>query len=329
MSKLHRIVAAVSVLSAAVAWPQGPASGQSTSYPAKPVRILVGFAPGGGIDIMARLYAKHLTASLGQSFVVENRPGAGGTVATDLVAKAAPDGYTLIMLSVTHAINATLYSKLPYDSVRDFSPVTPVATMADCIAVHPSLPVKSLRELITMAKASPDKLSYASAGSGTLMHVGMELFRSMAGIKILHVPYNGAGPSTIAVVGGQVPVLSTSLPPALPHAKAGKLRMLAVTSGQRTPLAPEYPTVAEAAGLKGYEAVVWVGLLAPAATPAAVVNRLNAEVERLVKLREVREQVATQGSDPYHETPAAFTKLIQSDIAKWGKVVRETGAKVD
>lgn len=327
MARMQRVAVAASLLSASVVWAQAPLP--ATGYPAKSVRILVGFAPGGGIDITARYFSKHLTASLGQSFVVDNRPGAGGTVATDLLAKAPPDGYTLIMLSVTHAINATLYSKLPFDSVKDFTPVTPVALTPDCIAVHPSVPLKSLRELIGMAKASPDKLSYASAGSGTLMHIGMELFRFMAGIKILHVPYNGAGPSTIAVVGGQVPVLSTSLPPALPHARAGKLRMLGVTTAQRTPLAPEYPTVAEAAGLPGYEAVVWIGLLAPAGTPPAVVNRLNAEVERLVQQREVREQLATQGTDPYRETPTAFAELIRSDIVKWGKVVREVGAKVD
>ncbi len=325
MGKLHTVAVAVWALGANVALAQAPAP----SYPAKPVRILVGFAPGGGIDIVARLYAQRLTESLGQSFIVENRPGASGTVATDLVAKAAPDGYTMIMLSVTHSINASLFSKLPYDSIKNFAPVSPVALLADCIAVHPSLPVKSLRELIALAKAHPEKLSYASAGSGTLMHVGMELFRSMAGIKVLHVPYNGAGPSTVAVLGGQVPVLSSSLPPVLPHARAGKLRMLAVTSAQRTPLAPEFPTVVEAAGLKGYEAIVWIGLLAPAGTPAAVVNKLNAEIERLTQLREVREQLAVQGVDPYRETPAGFTELIKSDIVKWGKVVRATGAKVE
>lgn len=329
MSKLHRVAVAVSVLSASAAFAQAPVAGPSTSYPTKSTRILVGFATGGGIDISARFFAKQLTDSLGQSFIVDNRPGAGGTIATDLVAKAAPDGYTLIMVSVTHAINAALYRRLPYDSVKDFAPVTTVTLNPDCIAVHPSMPVKSLRELIALAKANPDKLSYASAGNGTLMHVGMELFRSMAGIKLLHVPYNGAGPSTIAVVGGQIPVLSTSLPAALPHARAGKLRMLAVTTAQRTPLAPDYPTVAEAAGLPGYEAVVWIGLLAPAATPPAVVNKLNAEVERLAQLREVREQLAVLGNDTYRLTPAAFAELIKSDIVKWGKIVRETGAKVD
>ena len=233
------------------------------------------------------------------------------------------------MVSVTHSINTALYSKLPYDSIKSFTPVSPVALLADVIAIHPSVPVVSLRELIHLAKAKPRDVSYAHAGNGTLMHVGMELFLSMAGVRMLAVPYNGAGPSTLAVLGGQVPVLSTSLPPSLPHAKAGKLRILAVTTARRTPLAPEYPTVDEAAGLKGYEAVVWVGLLAPAGAPAAVVNRLNAEIERLQQTRELREQLASQSADPYRDTPAGFAELIRNDIAKYGKIVRDTGLKVE
>lgn len=321
-----RVLCVVGVI-AATLWPGAPAHAQS--YPTKPVRVLVGFAPGGGIDIVARLYAQRLTDALGQSFIVDNRPGAGGTIATDALAKSPPDGHTLIMVSVTHSINATLYSKLPYDTIKSFTPVTPVALLADVIAVHPSVPVKSLRELINLAKAKPGDVSYAHAGNGTLMHVGMELFLSMADVKMLAVPYNGAGPSTLAVLGGQVPVLSTSLPPSLPHARAGKLRILAVTTAQRTPLAPEYPTVDEAAGLKGYEAVVWVGLLAPAGTPAAIVNRLNAEIERLQQTRELREQLASQSADPYRDTPAGFAELIRNDIAKYGKIVRDTGLKVE
>jgi tripartite-type tricarboxylate transporter receptor subunit TctC len=303
--------------------PAGPA------YPAKTVRILVGFAAGGGIDVVARLFAQRLTDSLGQSFIVENRPGAGGTIATELVAKAPPDGHTLLMASVTHAINATLYSKLPYDSLKDFAPVGAVAQQADGILVHPSLPVQSLRELIALAKTSPHKLSYAHAGNGTMMHVGMELFLSMAGVKVLAVPYNGSGPSTLAVLGGQVPILSSSLPPVLPHARAGKLRMLGVTTAQRTPLAPEFPTVAEATGLKGYEAVLWIGLLAPAATPPAIVNRLSAELGRLLQTKEVRDQLTNQLTDPYYETPAGFANVIRTDTAKWGKIVRDTGSSVD
>jgi tripartite-type tricarboxylate transporter receptor subunit TctC len=197
----------------------------------------------------------------------------------------------------------------------------------DCIAVHPSVPAKNLKELIALARSRPGELAYAHAGKGTMMHVGMELFRSQAGIKLLQVPYNGAGPSTIAVLGGQVPVLSTSLGPALPHARAGKLRMLAVTSLERTPLAPEYPTVAEAAGMPGFEAIVWIGLLAPAATPATAINRLNGEIARLVKVQELREQLAKTANEPSYHTPAAFAELIRSDMAKWGKVVREAGVK--
>jgi tripartite-type tricarboxylate transporter receptor subunit TctC len=299
----------------------------SAPYPSKPVRILVGFAPGGGIDMSARLYAQHLTDALGQSFVVENRPGAGGIIATDLVAKAPPDGYTLIMVSVTHAINATLYSKLPYDSIKSFTPVAPVALQADVIAVHPSVKVESLRDLIELAKAQPGAISYAHAGNGTLMHVGMELFLSLTGAKMLAVPYNGSGPSTIAALGAQVQVLSASLPPTLPHAKAGRLKILAVTSARRTPLAPEFPSVNEAAGLEGYEAVVWIGLLAPAEAPSFVVNRLNSEIERLQQTRELREQMAIQGADIYHETPAAFAQLIRNDIVKWGKVVLDAGLR--
>jgi len=308
-------------------WAAVPATAQT--YPTKPVRIIVGFAPGGGIDIAARMYAQRLTEALGQSFIVDNRPGAGGIIGSELLTKSPPDGYTLIMVSVTHSINASLYSKLPYDAVKNFAPVTPVALQADVIAVHPSMPTKTLRGLVDLAKAKPGDVTYAHAGTGTLMHVGMELFLSMANIKMLPVPYNGAGPSTIAVLGGQVPVLSTSLPPSLPHARAGKLRILAVTTAQRTPLAPEYPTVDEAAGLKGYESVVWIGLLAPAGTPAAIVNRLNAEVERLQQTEDVRKQHVNQSSDPYRDTPAGFAELIRNDIAKYGKIIRDNGLKLN
>lgn len=329
MQKLSYVALGISACFANAVLAQAPGAGAATNYPTKTVRILVGFAPGGGIDAMARFYSQRFTESLGQSFVVDNRPGATGNIAADLVAKAAPDGYTLLMTSGVHAINASMFSKLPFDPVRDFAPISTVATQPDCIAVHPSLPVKSLAELIALAKAKPDDISYASAGTGTLMHVGMELFRSMAGIKLLHVPYNGAGPSTIAVIGGQVPVLSTSLGTALPHARVGKLRMLAVTSLERTPLAPDFPSVAEAAKLPGYEAVTWIGLLAPAGTPPAIINKMNAEIERQTKLREVREKLAIQAWDPLRHTPGDFAEWIKVEITKWGKIVRESGAKVN
>ena len=304
-----------------------PALTWAQTYPAKPVRIMVGFAAGGGIDITSRLYALRLTEALGQSFVVDNRPGAAGSIATDLVAKAPPDGYTLIMVSVTHAINPSLYANLPYDTVKSFAPVSPVARMADVVAVHPSVPVKDLRTLLDLAKRRPGDVIYAHAGAGTLMHVGMELMLTAAGVKMLGVPYKGSAPSTAAVVGGEVPVLSTSLPPSLPHARAGRLRILAVTTAERTPLAPEYPTVAEAAGLKGYEAVVWVGLLAPAGTPAAVIDRLNAAIGQLQQKEETRAALARQSTDPFHASPAGFAELLREDVAKYGRIARDIGLK--
>ncbi len=308
------------------AWAQTPAP---TNYPARTVRMVVGFAPGGGTDVIARFFAQKLGESLGQSFIVENRAGAGGNIGAESVAKAAPDGYTLMMAIASLAINVTLYNKIAYDPVKDFTAIGTVAITPNCFAVHPSLPVKSLRELIALAKAKPGEISYGSAGAGTPVHLSVELFQLMARIKLLHVPYNGSGPSTAAVLGGQIPMLATTLPAALPHVRAGKLRMLGITSAERTALAPEFPTVAEAAGLPGYEAGVWYGLLAPAGTPAAVVNKLNAESERLLQQREVRERLAALGFDPYRRTQAEFAELIKTDIVKWGKVVRESGARAD
>ena len=319
---LHRLIllaaAAVSV----------SASAPAQNYPARAVRVMVGFAPG-GVDVLARIFAQKFGESLGQTFMVENRPGATGNIAADFVAKAAPDGHTLLMTSTVHAINPSLFAKLPFDPLRDFAPVSAVGSSPDCIAVHPSLPAPHLAALVALAKASPGVVSYASAGSGTVMHVGMELFNAMANIKLLHVPYNGSGPSTLAVIGGQVPVLSTSLGTALPHARSGKLRMLAVTSAQRSPMAPEYPTAAEAAKLPGYEAITWIGLLAPAGTPPVIVNRLNAEIERFTQMKEVRAQMANVAFDPLRQSADAFAGLIRTDLAKWGKVVRESGARAD
>ena len=213
--------------------------------------------------------------------------------------------------------------------MKDFAPISTVAVTPNCFAVHPSLPVKTLRDLVALAKTRPGEIAYASPGSGTPVHLSMELFRSMAGIKLLHIPYNGAGPATTAVLGGQVPLLPNGIPVTLPHARSGKLRMLAVTSPERSQLAPEVPTVAEAAGLKGYEANIWYGLLAPAGTPPAIISKLNAEIERLLQQRDVHERLAALGFEPNRNTPAAFAELIKTDIQKWGKVVRESGARAD
>ena len=316
----------VSAFCASVASAQAPLQ---LNYPVKTVRIVVGFAPGGGTDVIARFLAQRLTESLGQSFIVENRPGAGGNIAAENVAKAAPDGYTLFMAIASLTINVSLYSKVPYDPVKDFAAISTVATTPNCFAVHPSVPVKTLRDLITLAKARPGELSYTSPGSGTPVHLSMELFRSMAGIKLLHIPYNGSGPATTAVLGGQVPLLATALPIGLPQARAGKLRMLGVTSAERSQLAPDFPTVAEAAGLPSYEVNVWYGLMAPAGTPVAIVNKLNAEIERLLQVRDVRERMLTLGFDPQRHTPAAFAELVKADVVKWSKIVRDSGASVD
>jgi tripartite-type tricarboxylate transporter receptor subunit TctC len=322
------IIRTTAIAGIALALCAGAAHAQS-NYPARATRIVVGFAPGGGTDVMARFFAQKLSESFGQSFVVENRPGAGSNIGADYVAKSAPDGYTLLMAIQSLTINVSLYNKLTYDAVKDFAPISTVAATPNCFAVHPSLPVKTMRDLIALAKAKPGEIAYASPGSGTPVHLSMELFRSMAGIKLLHIPYNGAGPATTAVLGGQVPLLPNGLPITLPHARSGKLRMLAVTSPERSQLAPEVPTVAEAAGLKGYEANIWYGLLAPAGTPAPIINKLNAEVERLLQQREVRERLATLGFEPIRNTPAAFAELIKTDIQKWGKVVSESGARAD
>ena len=322
----HKICCAALALAAAnVACAQE----STTAYPTKPVRILVGYAAGGGLDVIGRLFAQKLGDAMGQSFVVENRVGAGGNIATDLTAKSAPNGYTLNMAGSSHAINVSLFDKLPYDAVKDFAPISLVALAPSMLVAHSSVPAQSLRELIALAKSRPGEISYSSSGSGTPQHLAMELFRSMAGIKLLHVPYNGGAPAVTAAVGGQVQLHINSLPTALPYVKNGKLRALGVTSSQRSQIAPDIPTIAEAGGLPGYEATGWYGLLAPAGTPAGVVKRLNDEIQRQLRDRDVRDRLTSMGFEPYGNTPEQFLEYIKADIAKWGKVVRESGAKAD
>lgn len=315
------------IVSAAVVTGVEAAESALPTYPSKPVRIIVGFAPGGGIDTIARMASRKFSESLGQQFIVDNRPGASGIIGADLVAKAAPDGYTLLMTADVHTITPGMYDKLPFDPIKDFSPVGTFASGPQCIAVHPSLPAQSLRELILLSKKKPNEVSYASAGGGTLTHVAVELFASMAGIKLLHVPYKGSGPSVVAAIGGEVPVLSIALGQALPHAGMGRLRVLAVTSAERTKLAPNIPAIAEVANLKGYESVSWLGLLAPAGTPPAIVGRINAEIGRQLQLADVLDQFAGRAWVPYQQSPAVFAEMIKSDILKWGKVIRDSGIK--
>ncbi len=299
------------------------------NYPTKPIRLIVGFAPGGGTDVTARLFGAKFSETMGQTVLVDNRPGAGSNIATDIVAKATPDGYTLLMTVSSHAINVSLYGKLPYDPVKDFAPLSLVAVAPNILVAHPTTPVTNAKELVALAKSKPAQVTYSSPGNGTAQHLAMELFRSMAGIQLLHVPYNGGGPATTAALGGQVQLMASSLPTALPHVRSGRLRSLGVTSAERTQLAPDFATVAESAGLPGYEATVWYGMLAPGGTPAAIVRKLNGEIERALAQKEVRERLVQLGFEPYRNTPEQFAELIKTDIVKWGKVVRESGAKAD
>ncbi len=270
------------------------AAAQAPAYPTKPIRLVVPFPPGGATDILAREVAKHLTEAWGQSVVVDNRPGAGGNIGSELVAKAAPDGYTLEMGTVgTHAINASLYSKMPYDHVKDFVPVILVAGVPNVLEVNPSVPVNSVQELIAYAKANPGKLNFASSGAGTSIHLSGELFKVMAGVQMTHVPYKGSAPALQDLLGGQVQLMFDNLPPSLPQIKAGKLRALAVTSTTRAPALPDVPTVAEA-GLPGFEASSWFGVLAPAGTPPAIVAKLNAEIAKWLTSPEAKEKLAAR-----------------------------------
>ncbi|MDB5921630.1 MAG: hypothetical protein JWN13_566 [Betaproteobacteria bacterium] len=298
------------------------------TYPTKPVRVIVPFTPGGISDVLARVMAQHLSGAMGQQFFVENRPGAGTTIAADLVAKSAPDGYTLYFIDMTtHAINATLYSKLPYDSVKDFTQIAMVAQTPLIMVVHPSLSVKTVKELIAFAKARPDEIVYASSGNGTILHLSGETLKSLAGIKMVHVPYKGSAPAVAALLGGEVAMTFSTTPPALPHVKAGRLRALAVTSPQRAPLLPEVPALAET--LKGFDIVLYNGIMGPAGIPGEVVSRLNKELARMMTLPNIKEAWAKQGADPIVMTPDQVTEHLKSDISKLGKMVRAAGAKVD
>ena len=302
---------------------------QTPAYPTKPIRLVVPFPPGGATDIIARAVAQKLSETWGQSIVVDNRPGAGGNIGTELVAKAPRDGYTLEMGTVgTHAINASLYAKIPFDNVKDFVPIILVAGVPNVLEVTPSLPVNSVQELITYAKANPGKLNFASSGNGTSIHLSGELFKVMTGVQMTHVPYKGSAPALQDLIAGQVQLMFDNLPPSLPQIKGGKLRALAVTSATRAPALPDVPTVAES-GLPGFEASSWFGLLAPAGTPPAIIAKINAEVAAWLASPEGKEKLASIGANRAGGSPEDFARHIQAETAKWAKVVKESGAKVD
>jgi tripartite-type tricarboxylate transporter receptor subunit TctC len=295
-----------------------------SGYPAKPVRFIVPSAAGGGTDIIARAVAQKLSAALGQQFVVDNRPGAGQMIGIELAAKSAPDGHTILMAASTLAINPIMYKKVSYDPVRDFAPITQAASLPNVLVVHPSLPVKSVAELVALAKKQPGKLDYASAGIGTSPQMSMELLKSMTGIDLLHIPYKGTAPGVVDLLAGQVKVMAPNLLTALPHIKAGRLRALAVTSAKRSEALPDVPTIAEA-GVPGYESVQWYGVLAPAGTAREIVTRLHAEIVRALGEPDVRERLAADGAEPVGSTPEQFAAFIRSEIDKWARVARAAG----
>ena len=305
-----------------------------TTWPTKPVKIVVPFAPGGTTDILARAVAPELSKAFGQQFVVENKAGAGGNVGAEMVAKSAPDGYTILMGTVgTHGINRALYPKLPYDPFKDFAPITLVAAVPNVMVVNTdkakALNINTVNDFIKAAKSRPGQFNMASSGNGTSIHLSGELFKSQTGIFMAHIPYRGSGPALLDLMGGSMDVMFDNLPSALPLIKSGKLKALAVTSAQRSGAVPELPTIEEAAGLKGFEASSWFGLLAPAGTPPDIVNRIQQEVAKSLNTPAIKEKMLGQGAIPSGNTPAQFLALIEAEHRKWALVVKASGAKVD
>ena len=296
-------------------------------YPSKPIRIVVPFTPGGSNDLLGRVLAQKLNEAWGQPVIIDNRPGAGSTIGIELVVRAAPDGYTLLTTSGGIAINVSLY-RLSFNPVTDLAPVALLAQMPYLLAVHPALPAQSTRELIILAKAQPGKLTFSSSGAGTSSQLAMEMFKSLAKIDVLHVPYKGGGPAVTALAGGEVQITFNVITGTLPQARAGRIRALAVSSAARVEIAPELPTVAES-GLPGFEAIAWYNMFAPAGTPRGIVNRINAEVNRLLAQPEVRERLLALGVAPFTGTPEALGDYLKSEVARWAKVIREAGIKLE
>jgi len=318
---MKRFVA--TALVAACALLSGPAAAQN--FPTKTMRMIVAFPPGGGTDIVARIVSQKLTEMWGQQVIVDNRAGAAGTIGTDLMAKSPPDGYTLFMGTMGNlTANTALYHNLPFDVGRDLTPVTLVVKVHFVMVAHPSLPAKTVQELIALAKAKPGQINYASFGAGGAPHLGAELFKSMAGVNLTHVPYKGSGPSFADLLGGQVSLTIDSLAQALPYIKSGRLRALAVTGEKRAPMLPDVLTVAEA-GVPGYELTNWFGLVTRAGTPHEIVNRVNADVVKVLQMPDVRERLLGMALDPVGNTPAQFGAYIKSETAKWVKVIKEAG----
>jgi tripartite-type tricarboxylate transporter receptor subunit TctC len=301
---------------------------QAQTYPVRPVRIVVPTAPGGGTDLIGRVLAQRMSAAFGQSFVVDNRGGAGTTLGTEAVAKAAPDGHTLLLTHVSLAFNVSYYRKLPFDAVKDLAPVSLVASQPYILVVHPSLPVKTAGEFIALARAKPKSLSYASGGAGSGPFMAAELFRNVTRVELVHVPYRGAGSAFTDVIGGQVPVMFSTVSLALPHIRASRVRALGASSAQRIAAMPELPTLAEA-GVRGYDFSTWYGLLAPAGTARGIVQRLNEEAAKILDDADTRERFAADGIEPRKSSPEEFAAFIQRDIERWAKVVAATGLRAE
>jgi tripartite-type tricarboxylate transporter receptor subunit TctC len=324
MIRFVGLFAAAALLAAALA----PTPAAAQGYPAKTVRYVVPFPPAGATDILARWVAEKISPALGQPVVVENRPGAAGGVGTDFVAKSAPDGHTILMATAAQAISETLYVKQPFSFARDLAAVAQIARVPNVMEVHPSVPARTVREFIALAKARPGQLNFASSGAGTTLHMSGELFKLMTGTDLVHVPYKGSAPALTDLMGGQVSVMWDNLPASMPYIKAGRLRAIAITTATRYPGFPDLPTLSES-GVPGYESSAWFGVVAPAATPREIVTRLNTEINRAVNLPDMKERFAQQGAIPVTGSPEDFAAWIRAEIAKWGKVVKASGARVE
>ena len=321
LTRSGRLAAAALIFSVAA----GAVDAQT--YPVKPLRMIVPFAAGGGTDVIARYLAAGMSESLNRQVVVDNRAGANGIIGTEIVARSAPDGYTLLFVSSPHSVNASLYPKLPYDTLRDFAPISLVANSPYILVIHPSLPVRNVKELIALAKARPDQVSYGSGGSGSSAHLAAELFNQMAGVKLREIPYKGAGPALLAVLSGETAAVFGNALTVKPHIQSGRLRALGIASAKRSDSAPEIPTIAEA-GVPGFRADAVLGLLAPARTPRAIIDTLNAEVHKTMRLPGAVEAMRNVGVDIALSTPEEFGRVIESEMQRWGKVVRALNLKV-
>ena len=324
-----RFVAGIAAAATALSLAFAVGAQQTAAYPAKPVKLVIPFPPGGPLDIVGRAIAHKLTEAWGQSVVVDNRPGAGGNIGADVVAKAAPDGYTILMGALsTHAVNPSLYAKMPYNAITDFAPITLVAVTPNVLVVNAALPVNSAKEFIAYAKANSGKLAFGSGSNGSAGHLAGELFKVDTGTDITHIPYKGGAPATQALLAGDTQFMFDNLANAMPQVKAGKLKALAVTTAERSKLAPDLPTMAEA-GLAGFDISTWFGLFAPAGTPKDVIAKWNAEVVKILNSPEMREKLIAQGAEPSPTTPEQFAALVKSEIPKYAKIIKASGAKVD